>query len=295
MTICDRLLDPSLTLTPAERKLARVVLANYPVAGLGTVATLAARASVSDPTAVRFAAKLGFPSFVAFQDALLSEVEERLRSPPTPTGRQRGDAGLHPSRAYPRAMADLLVSGGDLQQPAEFERAVDALIGCKGRVLATGGRFSGFLAGILQAHLRQLRPGTAVVAGPAADRVDQIADIGARDLVVVFDYRRYQSDVIAFARQARARGARLLLLTDRWGSPVAGVSDIVLAAEVEAPSLFDTMVPALVQVEALVTAMAERLGPKALERIGALEAIRDENSMTDTTRTQRPERSQEPS
>ncbi len=295
MTIRDRLLDPSLALTPAERKLARMVLANYPVAGLGTVATLAGRATVSDPTVVRFATKLGFPSFVAFQDTLLSEVEERLRSPLMLTGRHLGDAGLHPSQAYTRAMAELLASGEDLQQPAEFERAVEVLIACKGRVLVIGGRFSGFLAGILQAHLRQLRPGTSIVAGPAAERVDQLADMGPRDLVVVFDYRRYQSDVIAFARQAHGRGARLLLLTDRWGSPVAEISDVVLAAEVEAPSLFDTMVPALVQVEALVTAMAERLGPKALERIEALEAIRDENQITDTTQAAGTGRPQEPS
>ncbi|WP_163284002.1 SIS domain-containing protein, partial [Enterobacter hormaechei] len=88
------------------------------------------------------------------------------------------------------------------------------------------------------------------------------------------DYRRYQSDVVSFARQARQRGLKIVLFTDRWGSPIADAADVVLAAEVEAPSLFDTMVPALAQVEAVVTTMVERIGKPALQRIEALEQVR---------------------
>lgn len=282
MTIRDRLLDPRLALTPAERKLARVILANYPVAGIGTVATLAGRADVSHPTVVRFTAKLGFASFPSFHEALLSEVEERLRSPLMLTGRHRDHAEMHPAQAYAGSIAEVLASGDQLLQPGEFDRAVEALIGCKGRILVIGGRFSGFLAAILQAHLRQLRSGVVLVAGPVADQVDQLADIGPRDLVAVFDYRRYQSDVVSFARQAHERGAQLVVFTDRWGTPIASRADIVLAAEVEAPSLFDTMVPALTQVEALVTTMAERQGARALQRIEAFEAVRAANGITET-------------
>jgi DNA-binding MurR/RpiR family transcriptional regulator len=282
MTIRDRLLDPELPLTPAERKLAWAILANYPVTGLGTVASLAGRAKVSDPTVVRFTSKLGFASFAAFQEALLSEVEERLRSPLMLTGRQRVGSGAHPGEVYGEGIVDVLTASAGLARPGEFDRAVEALIACKGRVLAIGGRFSGFLAGILQAHLRQLRPNTQLLMGPAAELIDQLADIGPRDLLVVFDYRRYQADIVDFARQARERGARLILFTDRWGSPVTAFADILLAAEVEAPSLFDTMVPALVQVEALVSTMAERQGTAALRRIEALEAVRAANRVTET-------------
>lgn len=282
MTIRDRLLDPGLALTPAERKLARAILVNYPVTGLGTVASLAGRAKVSDPTVVRFTSKLGFASFPSFQEALLSEVEERLRSPLMLTSRQPVGAETHPSQAYAQGIVDVLAAGEGRTQPGEFDRAVEAIIACKGRVLLIGGRFSGFLAGILQAHLRQLRAGTVLVTGAASDQIDQLVDIGARDLLVVFDYRRYQADVVEFARQARGRGARVLLFTDHWGSPITSCADIVLAADVEAPSLFDTMVPALVQLEALVSAMADRQGPIALRRIEAFEAVRAANRVTET-------------
>src|SRR3546814_5594240 len=80
MTIRD-ILDGDATLTPSEQKIARVLLADYPVSGLGTQSSLARRAGVSDPTVVRFVAKLGFDGFTEFQASLLDEVEDRLRSP----------------------------------------------------------------------------------------------------------------------------------------------------------------------------------------------------------------------
>ena len=53
-------------LTPTERRPALALLANYPVAGLETVAQFAARANVSGPTILRLIAKLGFDSYPNF-------------------------------------------------------------------------------------------------------------------------------------------------------------------------------------------------------------------------------------
>src|SRR5512143_2707157 len=67
-------------LTASERKVARVFLAAYPIAGLETMAQLAKRAGVSGPTALRFVIKLGFDGYPEFQQALRREVQEKLTS-----------------------------------------------------------------------------------------------------------------------------------------------------------------------------------------------------------------------
>ena len=54
-----------------ERKVARALLAQYPTAGLTTVADLAASAGVSSPTVVRFVTRLGFTGFATFQRSLV--------------------------------------------------------------------------------------------------------------------------------------------------------------------------------------------------------------------------------
>ena len=68
-------------LSPAERKVGRALLADYPVAGLAPVAELGAAAGVSAPTVLRFATRLGFAAYADFQAALKREISEELGSP----------------------------------------------------------------------------------------------------------------------------------------------------------------------------------------------------------------------
>jgi DNA-binding MurR/RpiR family transcriptional regulator len=68
-------------LRPAERRVARALLANYPGAGLSTAAELADVASVSSPTVVRFAARLGLDGYTDLQARLLVELDARRASP----------------------------------------------------------------------------------------------------------------------------------------------------------------------------------------------------------------------
>src|ERR1700736_5195942 len=77
----ERLRPRMGSLSPAERKLARVLLATYPTAGLESVARFAERAAVSPPTVTRFVGKLGFRGYPEFQRVLRDEVQARLSSP----------------------------------------------------------------------------------------------------------------------------------------------------------------------------------------------------------------------
>ncbi len=93
-TVAERLRLRLGELTQAERKVARALMADYPVAGLEPVTKLAAAAGVSAPTVVRLVAKLEFDGYAEFQQSLKSEVSARLSSPlqkhaglPAPAGR----------------------------------------------------------------------------------------------------------------------------------------------------------------------------------------------------------------
>ena len=97
-------------------------------------------------------------------------------------------------------------------------------------------------------------------------------DVGKRDLFALFDFRRYEERTLALAREVTSRGARVVLFTDRWLSPVAGLAEVVLPGRVDSPSPYDSFVPALALVETLVAALIDRLGPAAGGRLKAMEA-----------------------
>lgn len=274
VTVAERLHLKLAELTPAERKVARALLAEYPIRGLEPVAKLAATAGVSAPTVIRLVSKLSFDSYAGFQRSLKSEVSARLSSPLTvhagrSADRQDGDVL---SRAEQVFCEGIKSSFGRLPR-AEFEHAIRLLADPRRSVTMIGGRFSWMLAEYLAANLRMLRSDVHVVASVGADRTSKLLDIGRRDVLVAFDYRRYQHDTARAAGMAKERGATLIAFTDPYLSPLAAHADVILTSSVQSTSPFISLTPALAVVEAVVTALLDRLGDLALERLGRWDGL----------------------
>lgn len=259
-------------LTPSERKVARALLAAYPVAGLETVAELARRAQVSGPTVIRFAAKLGYESYPDFQQALKNELLARDSSPTAQISSR--SPGRHPllARAH-RRFSGALAQTLDRLPAEDVSGCVALLADLKRPVTAVGGRFTGGLAEYFTGHLQQVRPRAGLVQAGPFGKLSHALDLGKRDVLVAFDFRRYQRDTIEFAREARSRGAAVILVTDPWLSPIAEVADFVLPAVVEAVSPFDSLVTAFGIVDVLIAGVIDEIGDLAEQRVRYLDKL----------------------
>lgn len=281
MPIRDMLGRSTVSLTRSESRIVQLLLADYPVAGLGSASSLAKRAGVSDPTVARFVTKFGFENFAAFQAALLEDVEARLRSPlmmlETKQAEGKHDATVN---RYMASVTQKLRDATEAAVSEPYDRAVDLIMGAKGSVTLVGGRFSRHVAGMLAGYLLQLRSDVHSISPLTLESFDRLVDIGRRDTLIVFDYRRYQTDVVEFARQAEARGAHVILFTDPWMSPVAEVADVVIIASVEVDSPYDSLAPAVAQMEALVAHAVVREKRVMERRVADLEKLRSANAVT---------------
>jgi DNA-binding MurR/RpiR family transcriptional regulator len=260
------------TLSPAERRLARVLLASYPIAGLESVARFAERAGVSPPTVTRFITKLGFRGYPEFQEKLRHEVQARLSSPlaryrDEPKRDSAINDALEISTHNLRATLELL-SDRDLKE------AVQLLADVRRRVMILGGRVSAPLARYLAGQLHLLRPGIGLVDSERSAPAQQLIDMRKTDVLVVFDYRRYQPDTIESAHVAAARGCDVILFTDPWLSPASAFARQVLVTSVETVGPFDSLVGAMAVVEAVIAAVLRQLGPRAEARMQSLERLR---------------------
>ena len=263
-------------LSKSERKVARTLLSGPPTIGLESVSQFAARAGVSGPTVSRFVSRLGFDNYAAFQQALLEDLSARVLSP-IDVYRSHVAASDHPplelaATALAEAVTDTLAQ----LSPPDFERAVSLVADERHRVLVTGGWTSHLLAAILTSLVRPFRSGVLHVPSLAAERAACLADLARDDVVVLFDFRRYELDTFEFARLARDRGGRLVLLTDPWLSPIADLADAVLPAQVDGPSPFESLAPTVALVETLVTEVARRLGAAGTDRLGRYVSIADQ-------------------
>ncbi|HFD15576.1 MAG TPA: MurR/RpiR family transcriptional regulator, partial [Rhodospirillales bacterium] len=241
-TLAERIRSRLPELTKAERRVAHVLLGRYPLAGLETVQALARRAGVSTASVLRFTGKLGFPSYNAFQGELRAQLAATLQSPLTryragddvPAG---GDAGL--VRRHLAEIRGALVEAESLVVASEIEATVGLLADLRRPVYLLGGRYSGRIAGYMADLLRGVRPQVIHVDGQTQKWADHLLDIGRRSVLVCFDFRRYQADVLAFAEHAAKRGARVVLITDPWHSAIERVATHLLPVPVASPSIYD--------------------------------------------------------
>ena len=272
-SIAERIRRDLGALTPNERRAAHRLLADYPVAGLDTVARFGKAAGVSGPTVLRMIAKLGFTSYGGFQTALRAELATRLETPLMKGGNVAGHDLL--ALFAENATDNIRETAANVARD-EFDAVVRLLADGNRPIHVLGGRFTGALAEYLVAHLRVLRPRVRRVSGDSLNWLDQMLDIGKRDAVVIFDIRRYSGDVAAFAAKAAKRGATIALFTDQWLSPVSRVARHVLPAHVVAPSVWDSSAGLLLLIEAVLSAVARELGRGARDRLTAVEQLRGE-------------------
>lgn len=275
--IADLLRDRLGDASPAERKAGRVLLAGFPLLALETATTVAARAQVSTPTVIRLVTRLGYRGYPDFQQAVRAELAaDEGASPAVLYDEQKfsatstTDAGELASKTGPTlatAVRDTLES----LPPAELSAAVELLADRKRRIHLLGGRFTGLIAHYLTLHLTQLRRDVQMLPSTAVERAAVVSDFGKRDVVVLFDYRRYESATAELGQWVRDRGGSVILFTDPWLSPASSSASIVLPCKVDAPSPYDSLVPTMAVAELLVTGVLAALGETAHERMRAID------------------------
>jgi DNA-binding MurR/RpiR family transcriptional regulator len=158
--------------------------------------------------------------------------------------------------------------------PAEFDAIIDLLVSPRATIKLLGGRYSQNLAQRLATQLGQLRPGVAFTPLMLGFAYDALVDAGPQDVFVIFDYRRYQGELLTFAREARRSGARICLFTDIWRSPIAEYADAVLTSPDASTSPFGSRVVATAQIEAIVAAVSQRCRDWSRDRLARIEELR---------------------
>lgn len=272
-----RLLD---TLTRAERQLANVMLENYPVSGLGSITAIAEAAGVSTPTVVRMAKKLGFDGFPHLQAALRTELEATLSNPIAKHDRWAADA---PDTHILNRFADMVMDNmrQSLRQldPEVFNAATRLLANRKRSIYLVGGRITRSLADYFFTHLQVIRGDVTLIASNANMWPHYVLNMKKGDVLIAFDIRRYERDILKLAEMAVAKGVTLMLFTDQWGSPAAKHATHSFNCRIEAPSAWDSSVVSMFIVEALIAAIQNATWKETEQRMKTLEELFDQTKM----------------
>jgi DNA-binding MurR/RpiR family transcriptional regulator len=273
MTIAEDVRDRLDEMSPSERSVARALFAAYPTAGLESLPQLAEAAKVTGPTVLRFVRKIGYDGYPDFQRALRREVQARMEGMLSLYDTRGAPASDHllqtSSETFKRGLDETL---GAQALRTELPRVTSLLADAKRRAWFTGGRFSRLVAEYLCLLLRMLRPGCAMVGDAATMRALDALEIARNDVLVAFDYRRYQSDTIAVANLASERGAAVVVITDPWLSPAVESARHVLISSSASFSPIDSMLGGYALAEVIASEVLSALGDRGRERLARVES-----------------------
>jgi len=280
LTVAERIRSEFNSLTRAERQLANVLLENYPVSGLGSITAIAEASDVSTATVVRTARKLGFGGFPDFQAALRAELEATISNPITKHDRW---AEKVPDTHILNRFADAIMENmrQTLKQidPEMFDAVVTLLSDRRRAIHVVGGRITRSLADYFFTHMQVIRNGVTLVASTANTWPHYILNMQPGDVLIAFDIRRYDRDILRLAEMAKEREVTLVLFTDQWGSPAAKHATHNFHSRIEAPSAWDSSVVTLFVVEALIAAVQSENWEETKARMNSLEALFDQTKM----------------
>lgn len=280
MTVSDRVREHGGRLTPAERRIAAVVVNAPQTVAFGTVADLADEAQAGAATVVRFANKLGFDGFVDLQRSVRRDLSGQLRPAAERIREQRH--GLDDVRDHAAVeQANVAITLAEIDTDAT-RGVVERLADERFDVLVLSGAASRGVALQFVIDLGQLRTGVRMLDGNDVDVSRTLALSGETPTVVAIDIRRYDRWVIDTLDLARRHSASIVAITDTVLSPLASVANHAFLVAADSPGPFDSHVGTLALLDVLVVGVAAADRDRATDRLDRLESMwRTTNALID--------------
>lgn len=217
------------SLSPAEQRVARLVVADPAQAARRTITDLATAAETSEATVIRFCRSVGMPGYPQLRIRLAAEAARRVEPPDArvvggdiPPGADL--AQIIATIAFNDARA--VEETAEQLDPALCEQVVDALAAAA-RIDIYGAGASGVVAADFQQKLHRVGR-TAFYFPDVHTALTSAALLGSGDVALGISHTGTTSDVIEVLAQARERGALTVALTNFPRSPIAEVADFVL-------------------------------------------------------------------
>lgn len=253
-------------LRPSERKLADCVLAQPGEVISLSMAEMAERAGVSEPTIARFCTALGCSGFREFKIKLAQDIAAGM-----PFLHQEVNAGDATTgvagKVFDRTIATLMQARNNLSSDA-VDRAADLLAKAR-RIEFYGSGNSGTVAEDIQRRFFRLGTPTVAYTDPHVYFVSALS-LGPGDVVVAVSSSGRTRDMLDSVQNARSAGADVVALT-RSGSPLAQLATVSLpsdvAEEFDIYSPMTSRISHLVLGDILSIAVALRKGDALQERL----------------------------
>lgn len=250
------------SLTKAQEKIARYFLKNQSrICSLSSMEA-AKEIGVSDASIIRFARAIGYEGFADLKADYYQSLVESAYSGMSLTERMNQSTERYPSvelsAQYLDLMQNNLIETFHNNNPEKYQQCADLLIsgatryviglrGCRG-VAAQFSRLLGFML----PNVHSILDGECV-------SINDFQDIHEGDVALMFAFARYYKMDVEYLNLAQKQGAQICLVTDELVNPLVGYASVVLQAQTEHMSFFNSSLGAVLIAEYLLTLISRKI------------------------------------
>ena len=260
-------------LSKGHKRIAEYILANYEKCAFLTAAKLGEVVGVSESTAVRFPAALGFSGYPEFQKALEDILQEKIHSfdrIDVVNSHMTTNMVVNNVMSMDARKIEHTLKSFDT---ASFDMAVEDIMAAES-VYIIGARSCEPLAEFFGYYLRLVKKNVQVVkTGNTNELFEQMVYIGEGDVAIGISFPRYSMRTLKAMEFANNRKARVIAITDSVHSPMNMYSSCNLFARSDMASIVDSLVAPLSVVNALVVALCMKRQKEVVSTLETLEEI----------------------
>ena len=246
-----------IRLSKGQKLIAEYILKNYDKAAFMTAAKLGVSVGVSESTVVRFANELGFSGYPKLQKALQELIKNKLTTVQRLELRNDYFSDGDALKGVLKADMENIRATLEKINPYTFEDVLNSIFEAK-NIYIIGLRSSTALAEFLGFYLNIILQNVRIVSYGISDIFEQMINIGEGDLVIGIGFPRYATKTIDVLDFSKARGAKVVAITDSLLSPLAAKADSTLIAQSNMASFVDSLVAPLSVINALIIAVGMR-------------------------------------
>lgn len=271
----------TMTLTRTDANIAEYILDHINTIGLQTSTDLAEAIGVSDTSIIRFIRKLGFKGYADFRNEMTNRIAEQY-------SQSQQAASLLPGEKYNRTK-DLLKKDSLLRDVSNYildnleksfshldnetvDQVVNILLNSKRKFIA-GFRGTASCAHYMSNRLVLLLPNIISILHADSSAIETLVDIEADDCLFLYSFMRYSEINYKLMDIANKKGAKIILMTDSYTSPLAGKADIVLVSKVTGLGFTNSYVAPLSISELILLAISNCSDSQCAERLGMMDNI----------------------
>ena len=276
----------NMKLTKKDEVIAEYISDHLATIGMQTSLTLAEEIGVSDTSIIRFTRKLGFKSYADFRSEMNSRMAEQYEQ----NYQENLMTGEKFSRTKERLKHDSLIADVSSYVLDNLEKSlshlnenlvdqVTEILLKSNRKYIVGFRGSASCASYMSSRMVLLLPQVTLVSHADSAAIEQLADIGSDDCILIYSLPRYSKIHGTLMQIAKKRGAKIILVTDRQTSSLAAKADVVLVAKVEGMGFVNSYIAPMCISEIILLSVSSRCGDAGVDRVRYLDDLMEQENL----------------